>query len=201
MTEEVAHTTGDVRTFVAIPLPEELRIRIFTAAQELAGQLPGVRWSRKVENLHITIKFLGPVPTEKLEVFGNALELAMAELPRFRVALRRMGAFPSARYASVLWAWVDDVEGRLATVTAAVETVAERFGFAREQRPHTSHVTVGRAKRGGVDAHEALGAFVDREFGAVSVDELHLYESRLGGGPDHVGSTYILRHRAALRSN
>jgi hypothetical protein len=29
------------------------------------------------------------------------------------------------------------------------------------------------------------------------IDELHLYESRLGGG----GSTYILRSKAALGSN
>jgi 2'-5' RNA ligase len=201
MTETATHTTTDVRTFVAIPLPEEARARIFAAAQELAGQLPGVRWSRRVDNLHITIKFLGPVPTEKLETFGKALEQALADLPRFRVELRRMGAFPSARDASVLWAWVDDVEGRLATVTATVETVAERFGFAREQRLLTGHVTVGRAKRGAVDARDALNAFVDRQFGTVSVDEVHLYESRLGGGPDHAASTYILRHRAALASN
>lgn len=47
----------------------------------------------------------------------------------------------------------------------------------------------------------ALDAFVNREFGSVTVDEIHLYESRLGGGPENAGSTYILRHRAALASN
>ena len=191
----MSQTASSVRAFVAVPLPGELQARIFAAAQELARELPSVRWSRKVENLHITIKFLDQVPEEKLAVLGTALEQVLTTLPRFRVELRRMGAFPSARHASVLWAWVDDVEKRLTTVAAAVEEVGERLGFARERRPFTGHVTVGRSK-GGVDARAALDAFADREFGATSVDEIHLYESQLGGD----GSTYILRHRAALDS-
>jgi 2'-5' RNA ligase len=58
-------------------------------------------------------------------------------------------------------------------------------------------VTVGRSKRGGVDARRALDGFVGREFGAMQVEEVHVYESRLGGD----GSTYVLRSRAALASN
>ena len=36
---------------------------------------PGVRWSRKVENLHVTVKFLGSVPAAKVEALGAALTL------------------------------------------------------------------------------------------------------------------------------
>ena len=50
-----------MRSFVAVPLPEAIQASIFAAAQELARALPDVKWSRKVENLHITVKFLGPV--------------------------------------------------------------------------------------------------------------------------------------------
>jgi 2'-5' RNA ligase len=197
-----------VRSFVAVPLPPDLQARIFEAAQELAAMLSSppqqpqkVRWSRKVENLHVTNKFLGPTPEERLRALGQALERELVKLPRFRLQLHRMGAFPSARHASVLWAWADDVDRGLGTVTEAIETISEQLGFARERRPMTGHVTVGRAKGGGVEASAALDAFVDREFGSVTVDEIHLYESRLGGGPQNVGSTYILRHRAALASN
>jgi RNA 2',3'-cyclic 3'-phosphodiesterase len=108
-----------------------------------------------------------------------------------------MGAFPSGRHASVVWASVDDVERGLAAVEAAVEAVAARLGFSREERPFTGHVTVGRAKGGGVDARAALDAFSGREFGGTVVEEIHLYESRLGGD----GSTYLLRSRAPLRGS
>jgi len=196
-----------IRSFVAVPLPPELQTRVFETAKELAILLPqrqgqgNIRWSRKVENLHVTIKFLGPTSEERLTALGQALQRELVKLPRFRLELRRMGAFPSARQASVIWAWADDVERGLATVTATVETIAEELGFARERRPMTGHVTVGRAKGGGVDARVALDAFVDREFGGLTVGEIHIYESRLGGGPENAGSTYILRHKAALAPN
>jgi RNA 2',3'-cyclic 3'-phosphodiesterase len=192
-----------IRSFVAVPLPPELQTRVFETVKELATQLPprDLRWSRKVENLHVTIKFLGPTSEERLTELGQALQRELAKQPRFRLALHRMGAFPSARHASVIWAWADDVDGGLAAVTATVEAIGEQLGFARERRPMTGHVTVGRAKGGGVDARAALDAFVDREFGGLTVDEIHVYESRLGGGPDNAGSTYILRHKAALGSH
>jgi 2'-5' RNA ligase len=186
-----------VRSFVAVPLPGEIQSRIFAAAQELAPRLPDVKWSRKVENLHITVKFLGPVGEAKLTALAGELAEALAPVPRFRLELRRMGAFPSPRKASVVWAGVDDVARGLTSVAEVVEGVGARFGFAREQRTFTGHVTVGRSKGRGVDARAALDAFAGREFGGTTVDEVHVYESRLGGE----GSTYVLRSRAALASN
>ena len=189
-----------VRSFVAVPLPGPLQARIFAAAQELGRDLPDVKWSRKVENLHITVKFLGPVGEEKLAALGIELARALAPLPRFRLEMRRMGAFPAARHANVLWAGADDVDHGLAAVAEVVEGVCERLGFAREQRPFTGHVTVGRAKGRGVDARAALDAFAARNvqpLGETTVEEVHVYESRLGGE----GSTYVLRSRAALNSN
>ncbi|HMF42664.1 MAG TPA: RNA 2',3'-cyclic phosphodiesterase, partial [Polyangia bacterium] len=173
--------TDAVRSFVAVPLPGPLQARIFAAAQELARALPDVKWSRKVENLHITVKFLGSVAEERLPEIGAALADALGGLPRFAIELRGMGAFPSARKANVVWAGVEDATRGLNAVADAVEGVGERFGVAREQRAFTGHVTVGRAKGRGVDARGALDALAGRAFGATTVAEVHVYESRLGG--------------------
>ena len=157
----------------------------------------GVKWSRKVENLHITVKFLGQIDEAKLTALAEDLARSLAPLPRFPLELRGMGAFPSPRKANVVWAGVEDVARGLAAVADAVEGVGERFGVAREQRAFTGHVTVGRAKGRGVDARAALDAVATRAFGATTIEEVHIYESRLGGE----GSTYVLRSRAALASN
>jgi len=191
--------TDSVRSFVAVPLPEKIQADIFAAAQELSRRLPqlGVKWSGKVENLHITVKFLGQIEEEKLTALAEDLARTVAPLPRFRLELRGMGAFPSPRKANVVWAGVEDGARGLTAIAEAVEGVGERFGFAREQRAFTGHVTVGRSKGRGVDARTALDAFAGRSFGATTVEEVHVYESRLGGE----GSTYVLRSRAALASN
>ncbi|HVT10207.1 MAG TPA: RNA 2',3'-cyclic phosphodiesterase [Polyangia bacterium] len=190
-----------VRSFVAVPLPAVVQQAVFGVAAALAPALPGVRWSRKVENLHVTVKFLGDVDPAKLAAFGANLQAVLATLPAFDIAVRGMGAFPSARRAKVIWAGVDDPSGGLKKAAALVETVAGAAGVGqREPRPFRGHVTVGRAKAA-VDAGPPLARVGARSFGVATVDALHVYESQLGGGPDHAGSTYVLRHRAALASN
>jgi 2'-5' RNA ligase len=200
-----------LRSFVAVPLPGEVQADVFAAAQALARELPAVKWSRKVENLHVTIKFLGQVTEERLDALAAMLVEALRPVPPFRIVVRGMGAFPSARKANVLWAGVQDGAGddasdhrggesghgerRLTAAAEVVEAVTARLGFSREQRLFRAHVTVGRCPKGvGVDARGALGPFAGRLFGAVTVDEVHLYESRLGKD----GSTYVLRSRAPL---
>jgi 2'-5' RNA ligase len=191
-----------LRAFVAVPLPESVRTSLFAAAGELARALPqkDMKWSRKIENLHVTIKFLGPVAEPKLASFGGALAASLQVLPPFGIAVRGMGAFPSARKANVLWAGIAD-DGRLGLVVEAVEEAAARLGIGeRSNRPFRAHVTVGRSKQG-VDARAALAPFGERAFGVASVDEALVFESRLGSGPNSLGSTYILRHKAALGSH
>jgi 2'-5' RNA ligase len=182
-----------LRSFVAVPLPPVIQTEIAEAARTLARDLPTVKWARKVENLHVTVKFLGPVAEDRLAALGAALDQALAGLPCFGLAVCGFGAFPSAQDAKVVFAGIEDTDRGLAAVAEVVEAVTARFGFAREARPFTGHVTVGRC-RDGVDARVALAPWVARGFGRVSVDEVHVYESQLGGE----GSTYVLRGRAPL---
>ena len=200
MTE--APAAKPIRSFVAVPLPEDIRTRVFAAAGELGRVLPGVRWIRKVENLHVTVKFLGPVAADRLASFGAGLSASFAATAPFGIEVRGMGAFPSARQANVLWAGVTDPGGRLAAAAAVIEAAAARLGIRDANRPFRAHVTVGRSRdRDGVDARAALAAMGDRSFGVAPVSEICVYESQLGGGPDNAGSTYVLRHTAAFGSN
>jgi 2'-5' RNA ligase len=192
-------TDSALRSFVAVPLPGAVQAEIADAARVLARELPAVRWVRKVENLHVTLKFLGPVAAERLTEIGSMLERALAVVPRFAVRLRGFGAFPSPANANILYAAVDDHDGRaLAGVAAVVEDVAAGLEIARAERPFTGHVTVGRCREGAVvDVRAALAPWAERSLGTVAVDEVHVYESRLGQ-QDGEGSTYVLRSRVAL---
>jgi RNA 2',3'-cyclic 3'-phosphodiesterase len=188
-----------LRSFVAVPLPGAVQAALFEAAGALARELPGVTWSRRPGNLHVTVKFLGPVASDRLDTLAAALGEAFARVPSFGFGVRGWGAFPSARDAKVLFAAIDEAgdagEGArgLAEVAEVVESVSGQLGFQREARRFTGHVTVGRCKQG-VDARAALERTAGQAFGAVRVDEVHVYESQLGGE----GSTYVLRHRARL---
>jgi 2'-5' RNA ligase len=187
----------EVRSFIAVPLPEEVRTRILAIPLQLAGALPQVKWQSKVENLHVTLKFLGNVGEETLEALDAALNKELEPVARFGIRMRGLSAFPSESKASIFWVGIDDLSGGLAIVAEIVDATAARFGFAREERRWQAHVTIGRNGRG-VDARQALRGLADQTFGSTVVDEIHVYESQLGGGPENKGSTYVLRSRVRL---
>jgi 2'-5' RNA ligase len=196
MTPTIQPPTPLLRSFIAVPLPGAVQTEIAARARVLALDLPDVKWSKKPENLHVTVKFLGDVAADRLDALGAALATALAPVRPFGFAVRGFGAFPSLDRAQVLFADVDDAGRALAAVAGIVETVTADFGFRHEERPFTGHITVGRSKAG-VDARAALAPVASRALGAVEVTALHVYESRLGGE----GSTYVLRCRAALGAN
>ncbi|HXI60792.1 MAG TPA: RNA 2',3'-cyclic phosphodiesterase [Polyangia bacterium] len=190
-------TTVGVRSFVAVTLPPPVQVRVLAAAASLAPAFPQgvVRWSRKVENLHVTLKFLGNVAADRLEQLGQALVQRLQTVPPFAIAVRGFGAFPSPRAASIIWAGIDDPQQGLAGVAAIVGEVTASFGFVPEDRVFRGHVTVGRTReREVVDARAALASWSDHAFGDVAVGEVCIYESQLG----REGSTYVLRCRAPL---
>ena len=212
--------SSTLRSFVAVPLPAPVRAAILAAvhdekadaasgpaarlpgaARGLAAQLPDIRWSRRPENLHVTLKFLGQVDAAKLSDFAQELAAALRAIPGFDIRLRGFGAFPSPRDAQVIWVGVDDPAHRLGQVAAITEEVAARTAVAGDplpgKRPFRAHVTVGRLPRRArrsVDAAAALAPAAEQAFGQVTVSEVHVYESITGGE----ASTYVLRGAATL---
>ena len=192
---------SSVRSFVAVPLSVPVQSAILDATERLSARLPEVKWTRKAENLHVTMMFLGQVEASLLARFGEALGGALGGHPSFGISLRGVGAFPSLENAQVIWVGVDDPSRRLAEVARAVVDIAEQLavGDVQEQRrrPFRAHVTIGRTPRrahGAGDVTAALAPWADRAFGEVRVSEVHLYESITGGE----ASTYVLRGIAAL---
>ncbi len=136
---------------MAVPLSASVRTAILETTADLAARLPEVKWTRKAENLHVTLMFLGQVEVERIARFDEALGGALGRHPSFTVRLRGVGAFPSLKNAQVIWVGVDDPSRQLGEVARAVVDVAEQLavGDVEEQRrrPFRAHVTVGRTPR------------------------------------------------------
>jgi 2'-5' RNA ligase len=212
-----------VRSFVAVPIPAGVRARLLAAAGALARELPGVKGAAKIENFHVTIKFLGQLPEERLEELAGALARGLRAVPAFTVEARGLGAFPTPRHANVVWAAVDDRTGGLVRVAEIVDAAVAGLALAvapegregvaagggvrvrkeaRKRNTLLGNQNEARAfhphvtvgrSKAGVDARARVADAADT-FGEIPVDEVHLYESRLS----RTGSTYVLRATAAL---
>jgi 2'-5' RNA ligase len=137
-----------IRAFIAIPLPDLLLDKLADLQRELERQIPprSVRWVR-TEGIHLTLKFLGDTPTEKLPEIKQALAAVARHAPTSSFTVGELGCFPNPRRPRVVWVGVQELTGRLAVLQDAIEEVMAPFGYPPEGRGFTPHLTLGRVQR------------------------------------------------------
>jgi 2'-5' RNA ligase len=136
------------RTFIAIELDDELKDSLGHLQDRLRGQLSprSVRWVQ-LQGIHLTLKFLGDTPLEKLEEVQVALAQAAAEISPFTFTVAGVGCFPNSRRPRVVWVGVQELTGSLVRLRDAVEDRVAPLGFPTERRRFSPHLTLGRVQR------------------------------------------------------
>jgi 2'-5' RNA ligase len=141
-----------MRTFMAVELPVAVRSQVQTLQEQLQSELRRLhipncfRWT-PVENLHITLRFLGETSPAQCAAIAQGLDKAASGRSPFSLHLRRLGAFPTLRRPNVLWLGIHGDQTALSALQAACEELARSLGFAPEERPFSPHLTLARAQR------------------------------------------------------
>ena len=189
---------GILRLFFAVPVPAEARERvgelIDRVQSEVGDGTARIRWVR-VEGLHLTLRFLGPTPEDRVAPLqASADALASAEAP-FEVQLSGGGAFPSLARPRSLWVGVRDGADRLATLADGLTAAAGECGLVLDTRPFAAHLTIGRTDgvRLGPVAARALEHAAEGLDVRFVADRIVLFRSVLGGGPARYEELYEAR--------
>lgn len=174
-----------IRSFVAVELDAEVKNRLAEIQRQLRSATPSgaVRWVQP-ESIHVTLKFLGDVPQERVGTIVSALEQACAPMAPLTFAVAGAGCFPDARRPNVVWIGVEDSDGRLLALQQAVERALNPLGYPPEGRPFRPHLTLGRTNRNapGSDLRkvgEAVSGLRIRHVAQVQVAEIVLMRSDL----------------------
>jgi 2'-5' RNA ligase len=134
----------DLRCFVSIGLPEDIKDNIITLTEGLRNHGADIKWIRSV-NLHLTLKFLGQVPEQGISDISRALDEALAQSKDFMIKFKGLGVFPDIRRPRVIWVAVDE-PGRLEALQKDIESCLVRLGSKQDERPYTAHLTLGRLR-------------------------------------------------------
>ena len=137
----------NVRSFIAIPVPE-FGIH---ALEEAVGMLEPeigryVRWVRP-EGIHLTLKFMGEIPIATVEKVLKSLPETVLESSPFSLAIKGFGVFPNPRRPRVLWAGLDGDLETLSKLQLVVDDTVGMLGLPKEQRTFSPHLTLGRVRR------------------------------------------------------
>ncbi|MDD5730141.1 MAG: RNA 2',3'-cyclic phosphodiesterase [Candidatus Omnitrophica bacterium] len=134
-----------MRAFIAIDLPKEIKGHLRAVQEKLKNSRADVKWVEP-GNIHLTLKFLGEAEEEKIKAVIEVIENIAKDKKPFSVRLSELGAFPGLSSARVIWAGIDKGDTEVKEIAAQLEDDLSKIGFPKEDRPFSSHITIGRTR-------------------------------------------------------
>jgi 2'-5' RNA ligase len=168
-----------MRLFVALDISEAVRKNLAGMRRDLPSSGSQLRWVPP-QNFHVTLKFIGSVPPEKLPSIIEALHrVSLADQVQLRI--RGVAWVVNAKTGVMLFATVEDSKPLTALATA-IDQQLEQLGFTPENRTFMPHLTLVRANRDTTASSQtALRELAEQhrqyDFGSVTPGEFHLMES------------------------
>ncbi len=188
---------GMLRAFVAVELPQDLLKALAAVQTELGQRGVRARWTRP-QNLHLTLKFLGDIAADQVEIVATALRSAAAENEAFGLTAEGIGVFPEIRRPRVIWSGLAGATAALVRLRRGLDDRLAVAGFPREARDFHGHLTLGRFSEAGAGGiADVVPAYASKRFGGFAVREMVLFQSDL----EPKGAVYTALARAALRSS
>jgi len=173
-----------VRSFIAIELPDELKLELsHLEAQLKSGKQPGIKWVDPY-SIHLTLKFLGSIAVDRIKEITKAMDEAIQGIPPFHLEVKGLGVFPNLKRVQVAWVGMSGEVDKLNQLQKHIESNLARLGFAPESRPFTPHLTLARFRnQASPDERQRFGQLIaDIRFEAahaIKVDTISLMRSQL----------------------
>jgi 2'-5' RNA ligase len=164
-----------LRLFVAIEIPEDVRDVVEAAVAPWRERHPRAKWVPK-QNQHVTLKFLGSTWPRLVGWVTETVGTVAAASAPFESRAVSLGAFPSPRRARVLWAGLEDPDGRMGALAAALDGALAKE-FDPEKRAFTAHLTVARFEPAVPLGEDLTAAALGAE--RFAIDRLVLFRSHL----------------------
>jgi len=134
-----------MRTFIAIELPKVILDSLALLEDRLKNTGADVKWVEP-RNIHLTLKFLGEVDQQKLEKINEALKSISGDKKTFHMRVSSIGAFPKISSPRIIWVGIDKGDNETKEITEGLEEKLAKLDIPKEDRPFSSHITIGRVK-------------------------------------------------------
>jgi 2'-5' RNA ligase len=173
------------RLFVAIGIVADdgLKDLVSYLKENLAGDR--INWVN-LENIHLTLKFLGETPSYRIEQIVAALEEVAAVNKSIEYSLSKCGIFGSRYDPRVIWLGADKHPEAILKLGKDVIDAMHHAGFDRDRQNYVPHLTLGRIKQISDKQHfqKVISETKPIEYQTLKINEFRLYESVLkAAGP------------------
>ena len=168
-----------IRSFIAFGINNESVLSQFSEVQGTLLNTGADLKLVKPQNIHVTMRFLGNISLHLVDLIHEEME--KLTFTSFNVEIKGLGAFPSLRYARVVWAGIRNGADELVNIFDQLEPRLRELGFRPDSKGFSPHLTIARVKTGRNKSKlvRCIQDLVDYEFGVVRADCLRLKKSVL----------------------
>lgn len=172
-----------MRTFIAIPLSDEIKEKLAETQKHLRKGIGyGISWVDP-SLTHITVKFLGEIDERSIPDLKETLQNIVRNTKPFKIACGGLGCFPNVRHPRVIWLGVKR-ESQLNELHNRIENSLSTLGYPKEEKIFSPHLTLGRVKEELTETELiVLSEFIKNEkenpLMVLPVNELILFKSLL----------------------
>jgi RNA 2',3'-cyclic 3'-phosphodiesterase len=167
-----------MRLFTGIELPPDV-------ADALTRLIDALRPSAQLKwtpayNLHLTTKFIGEWPEDRLPELIDKLKTLGPRAP-ISIGVEGIGWFPNPHSPRILWAGVK-AGPELAKLAADTDAATAALGIPSETKPYSPHLTLARIKDVVplAEIRREIAQLPSVHFGSFAADRFHLYLSKPG---------------------
>ena len=170
-----------VRSFIAIEIPEPIRIKIFESLDRVRRQTSGIKWIEPPQ-MHLTLQFLGEVEDSLIdqEIIPR-LEKVLGAESSLHLQVSGVGLFPNVAKPRIFWVGLGGDSVRLKRFHLQIEKSLEGLPLHQEKKEFHAHLTLGRIKSPNSAKlwHKILEEYEKIDFGSFTVGGITLFKSVL----------------------
>jgi 2'-5' RNA ligase len=165
------------RGFIAVEVPVTDQIKNF---QHDINQTEANVKLVEPENIHITLKFLGDIPVNQIDMIESIMHDAVFSVKKHKITLESTGVFPNENFIKVIWIGIKGTD-QLSMIADVLNQKCTKIGVKKDKRGFSAHLTIGRMKsaRGKEQIVDILRSYEDTLFAEIPVDSIHLKKSTL----------------------
>jgi len=180
----VSHNPEEIRSFIAIELPEEAKEGLARLRKELErDEHKFVKWVAP-GGIHLTLKFLGNIPSKRVAEITEAIQEAAQGISPFHLEISGLGAFPNLRQVRVFWVGIGGEVDKLSQLQQNIDSALAALGFTKEERSFMPHLTLARIREGASPPErrsfgELVGSTIFEDKYHIEVEAISLMRSQL----------------------
>lgn len=133
-----------MRTFIAIPVPDDVKQYANKVKNELNSVAADIKWV-EFSNYHLTLKFLGDINENLVGDIMQRLMTVGESCPPFELITKQLGYFPNIKRPRVMWLGVAGEMEKAEFLGERVDTYLAQLGFEPENQ-RNYHLTLGRIR-------------------------------------------------------